>query len=86
MDLPGEGHGGVGLVYLSTLVTMYSCTHVLTVEADVDLPGEGDGGVGFMYLSTHVPMYSCTHVLMYSRLRLMWISLERGMEELDLCT
>ena len=42
---------------------MYSCTHVLTVEADVNLPGEGDGGVGLMYLSTHVPMYSCTHVL-----------------------
>ena len=52
---------------------MYSCTHVLTVEADVDLPGEGDGGVEFMYLSTHVPMYLCTHVLMYSPLRLMWI-------------
>ncbi len=41
---------------------MYSCTHVLTVDADEDLPGEGDGGVGLMYLSKHVPMYSCTHV------------------------
>ncbi len=34
---------------------MYSCTHVLTVEADVDLPGEGDGGVGVGGLANKLP-------------------------------
>ncbi len=42
-------------MYLSTHVPMYSCTHVLTVEADVDLPGEGDGGVGVGGLTNKLP-------------------------------
>ncbi len=29
VDLPGEGDGGVGLVYLSIHVPVYSCTQVL---------------------------------------------------------
>ncbi len=36
-------------------VLMYSCTHVLTVEADVNLPGEGDGGVRVGGLANKLP-------------------------------
>jgi hypothetical protein len=42
-------------MYYSTNVLMYSCTHVLTVEADVDLPGEGYGGVGVGCLANKLP-------------------------------